>query len=302
MASAARSLATTNSRHMICIYSPEDQVLGDKKIALKKNHDWKVEAEGGVKDYHTYGQAFLRFLNSAEGLFRVGQLGERLPKFINATREHYGLDRLVPLDNCMSKSLLSWTWLTTIPHAITMTPGMVSDVKDAAGAWNDSSISSKQKQYKFEKATREVTDTAAMYSYSLANVVSVFPSLSHHVRSLIQFGDAATLVHDVTSLKINAQNLVHAYSVDTSKATRAMKETVEGTKRYSLVALAKDVAASVSGFFGIFTGTTILPVVAFAFLSLASTVCAVFRKMCEDTMPYKPIHFLDNRHVTQVTV
>lgn len=294
---------TTNSKAVLaCIYSPEAQTLGNKRITLKENHDWKVEAEGGVKNYHTLGQAALRFLNTQEGVFRFGQLGERIPKFINAAREHYGKPRLVPLDNCMSKSVLSWTWLTTIPHALCITPGAISDVKAASKAWNDKSFSSEQRRYKIEKATRDASDTVSMYSYSVGNIVGLFPSASHHVRSFMKFGDALALVKDVTSLKINAENLTYAYSVDTTKATRSMKETIEGTKRYAIAGLAKDFFSSTAGIFGIFTGTAVLSAFTFAFLSVANTVCAVVKKMFEETMPYKPIHFLDKAQVTEVKV
>jgi hypothetical protein len=301
MASTTRRAADSRAL-LACIYSPEAQTLGDERITLNENHEWKVAADGGVKKYHTLGQSALRFLNTQEGVFRFGQLGDRIPKFINAAMEHYGKARSVPLDNCTSKSLLSWTWLTTIPYVICVTPGTIGDIKDASNAWSDKSLSSQQRRYKIEKATRELTDTTAMYSYSFGNIVSLFPSVSHHVRSFIKFGDAVTLVKDVTSLKINAENLAYAYSVDTSKATRSMKETIEGTKRYAIAGLAKDVFAATSGIFAIFTGTSVLSAVTFAFLSMAETVSAVVKKMFEETMPYRPIHFLDNAQVTQVKV
>lgn len=288
----------TNNKRFFAIYAPEAQTLNDKKITLKENHDWKVEADGNVKAHHSLGQSVLRFLESAEGLFRFGQLGDRLPKFVNAARAEYGLSRLAPLDACGSKSLASWTWLTTIPRVITMTPGTIDVVKEASDGLKDSTLNRSQKIYKFEKATREVTDTAAMYAHAAGNVASLFPNLTAFNASCTQFADNTTFAHDLISLKMNCQNYWHARTVDLTSATRAIKETVEGTKRVTLVAIAKDVVAAV-GF--LVAGSVMLKAVALAALPLAATVLAVVRKMCEETMAFKPINFLDNRSVTWVT-
>jgi|GEM_PF-3348851 len=297
--------AQTNNRHFLtCIYAPEVQTIGKQKFILKENHDWKVEAEGKAKSYHSVGQAALRYLNTAEGLFRVpGQFCERLPKFVNAVREEMGLPRWAPLDDCTGRSRNSWVWLTTIPHAITMTPGMIQDVKEAKQAWSDTTLTQAQRRFKFEKATREVTDTAAMYAYSAANVLSLIPQVAKHVPTVVTCGDSATVVHDALSAKMNAENYFLATRVDLSKATPAIKEAVENSKTYALWAMAKDVAATVGGFFSLLalaTGVAVLPAVAAAAFSLASTTLAIIRKMYSETMMHKPIDFLCNKSVVQL--
>ena len=292
MASAVTAI--TNNKRFLTIYSPEAQTLNDKKITLKENHDWKVEADGDVAKHHSLGQSVLRFLESAEGLFRFGQLGERLPKFVNSARVECGLAPLAPLDVCASKSLASWTWLTTIPRVITMTPGVIDVVKEASESVKDSTLHVSQKRYKLEKATREVSDAVAMYAHAAGNVASLFPGLGKLDVACHQFADKTTFGHDLVSLKMNGENYWHARSVDLTNATHAIKETVEGTKRVALVAIAKDIAA-IAGF--LVTGSLAV----LAALPLAATVLAIIRKMCEETMAFKPINFLDNRSVTWVT-
>lgn len=288
----------TSNNRFLTIYIPEAQTLKDKKITLKENHDWKVEADGNVKEHHSLGRSVLRFLESAEGLFRFGQLGERLPKFVNAARAEYGLSSLAPLDTCASKSLASWTWLTTIPRVITMTPGTIDVVKEASDGLKDSALNRSQKLYRFEKASREVTDTAAMYAHAAGNVASLFPGMTAFNASCSRFADNTTFAHDILSLKMNCENYWHARSVDLASATRTIKETVEGTKRTTLVAIAKDIVA-LAGF--LVAGSLMVKAVMLAALPLAATVLAVIRKMSEEAMTFKPINFLDNRSVTWVT-
>jgi len=296
--------AQINRRVLTCIYAPEAQTIGNKKISLTENHDWKTEAQGKTKEYHSLGQATLRYLKSAEGLYRIGQLGERVPKLTNAVRQEYNLPRLSVLDTCTSKSLSAWTWLTTIPRTIEMTPGVLGDVKEAKNALSDPTLSGQQVRYKFEKAFREATDLAAMSAYSVAQVAGLFPSMAKFTANTVTFAEGSTLVHDVTSLKINGENYIRGWSIDLAKATPAMKETVERTRSYNLIALAKDVSSVASGFFGLLfvaTGMSVLPGIAFATLALASTIFAVIRKLYEETMTYKPISYLDNKHVTLVS-
>src|SRR5271155_1930656 len=89
--------------------TPTEQTIGNRTITLKPNANPASPA-----------MAVLQFLKTDEGLFRFGQLGERLPKFVNAVREHYGMRPSTTLDDCAKKSFQSWTWLTTIPRAVTM--------------------------------------------------------------------------------------------------------------------------------------------------------------------------------------
>jgi hypothetical protein len=294
--------ARLNRHFLTCIYAPEEQTLGKHRVTLRENHDWKTEAKGETADYHSLASSVNRFLGTAEGLFRVGQLGERVPKFVNTLREDMGMSRVVPLDACMANSVSAWTWLTAIPRAIEMTPGVIRDVKDAKDALHNKDLTSPQVRYKLEKATREVTDAVAMYAYSMSNITGLFPSMTPFTASTMNFADSATFAHDVVSLKMNVENLVRMRSLDTSKATPAMKETIEQTKTYNMWAIAKDVVASVSGFFKLFLAAVAVPKIAFATLSLASTVFAVIRKMYEETMVYKPVTFLDAKQVSLVTV
>lgn len=300
----ATSVQTNNRHFLTCVYAPEVQTIGNQKITLTENHNWEVEAKGKAAKYHSLSQATLRYLNSAEGLFRIpGQFCERLPKFVNAVRQECGLTRWEPLDDCTKRSLSSWVWLTTIPHAITMTPNMIDEVVEAKKAWGDKTLSQEQRRFKFEKATREVTDTAAMYSYSAANVISLFPQLSPYVKKAVVTGDSFTIAHDVLSAKMNAENFWLARKVDLSKATPAIKEAVSNTKTYALWATAKDIAATVGGFFSLLSlavGAAVLPLVVSATFSLLTTSFAIVRKLYSETMTHKVIDFLDNRSVVKL--
>jgi len=292
-------MATSVSRNIYASEIPtqilgnQTQILGNQEITLKPN-----------AKHRSFPGSILSFLDTQEGVFRFGQLSERIPKFVNAVRREVGLSRWAPLDDCTRQSVAAWSWLTTVPRAITMTPGMAGDVQEALRSCGDKSMSFQQKRYAWEKATREVTDTAAMYAYSAANVASLFPSLSKFGASVVQFAETSTTIHDGFSLKINVENLANALACDASEATPEIQETLKGTIRYNMIATAKDIVAFVSGMLGIYllaTGTALVPSIAFVTMSLASTVFAVIRKLYEDSMSFKPISFLDHRSVTQVT-
>ncbi len=273
--------------------TPNTHTIGNRTITLKPN-----------ANQSSLAMAVLNFLKTDEGLFRFGQLGERLPKFVNAVREHYGMLPSRNLDDCAKKSFQSWTWLTTIPRAITMTPGVIADAQDAAAAWDDQTLGLHQKRYKVEKAFREVTDAAAMYSYSLGNIVCLFPSLSKLNASCLASGANFTVAHDAASLHLNVENMTRALTVDVTKATPEIESAVKNTIRRDMIGTLKDIAALapfVFGMLAIVTGVAVMPALAAAACSLASTVFGSMRKMYEDTMPFKPINFLDNRSVTLIT-
>jgi hypothetical protein len=276
------------------IYAPEAQTgtIGKQTITLEPN-----------TKHANLATSINQYLKSDDGLFRFGQLGERIPKFVNEVRKHYGMPSLPPFDRCSEKSFQAWTWLTTIPRAITMTPGVITDVQDAAVSLNDSTLNSQQKRHKIEKAVQQVADASAMYCYSVANLSSLFPSLNHVNVAALNAGSTFTTAYDAIGLHVNAENMARAMSVDVTKATQEMQETVKGTVRYNMLAAAKHIVAFATGFFAVLhlaSGISILPILAAATMSLASTVFAVMRKLYEDSMPFKPINFLDNRHVTLI--
>jgi hypothetical protein len=273
--------------------TPTQQTIGNRTITLKPNANQASPA-----------MAVIQFLKTDEGLFRFGQLGERLPNFMNAIREQYGKVPSRPLDDCAKKSFQSWTWLTTIPRAITMTPGVIADVQDAAEAWNNQTLGLHQKRYKVEKAVREVTDAAAMYSYSVGNVASLFPSMSKLYASCLASGVNFTAVHDAASLHLNVENMARALTVDISKTTPEIASAVKYTIRRDMIATLKDIVALAPIVFGMLafvTGVAVMPALAVATCSLASTAFGTLRKLYEDTLPFKPISFLDNRHVALIT-
>ncbi|HSX38021.1 MAG TPA: hypothetical protein VLE95_04240 [Chlamydiales bacterium] len=295
----------TNHRFRGFSYEPEVQSFGRKKVTLVENHDWKIELSGKSRAYHSLGEAALRYLRSAEGLFRVGQLSERVPKFVNLARQEMGLPRLKPLDVCAQQSRMAWNWLATIPRTIEMTPGVISAVQDAQAALQSNTLLPQQIQFKVETAFREVSDAIAMYAYSMSNVASLFLNTDKLCATCINVGSVSTFSNDLVSLKINAENYARASSIDLTGATHAIKDTVNQTKYYNLLSMAKDIVSCVSGFFGILllaTGVAVVPGIALAALSLASTVFGVSRKLYSETMPFKPLEFLANKNVTYLAV
>ncbi len=274
--------------------TPTRQTIGNRTITLKPNANQNSPAK-----------AVIQFLTTAEGLFRFGQLGERLPNFVNTIREQYGMPPSRPLDDCAKRSFQSWTWLTTIPRAITMTPGVIADVQDAAEALNDKTLGLNQKRYQVEKALREVTDAAVMYSYSVGNIVSLFPSLSKLNASCLVSGANFTAAHDAASLHLTVENMAHALTVDVSKTTPEIASAVKYTIRRDMISALKDIASLapfVFGMLALVTGVVaVMPALALATCSLASTAFGTLRTLYENTLPFKPISFLDNRHIALIT-
>jgi hypothetical protein len=266
------------------IYIPETQTqtIGNRSITLKPN----ANQQNGL------GTALMQFLKTDEGLFRFGQFFERFPKLVNETRKYYGMAPSLPLADCANRSLQSWTWLTTIPRAITMTPGVLADAQDAVDAWNDPTLDLHQKRYKVEKAFREVTDAGAMYSYSLGNIACLFPSLGKLYAACLTSGANFTVAHDAASLHLNLENLARGMTVDLTQATPEIESAVKNTIRRDMIATLKDIAALAPFIFvmlAVVTGVAAMPALAAATCSLASTVFGTMRKVYEDTLPSKPI-------------
>ena len=196
------------------IYTPEE-TLGNARITLRMNHDWKTGAEGktATATYHGLPEATRRFLGSAEGLFRFGQLLEKVPKASNAALQAIGLPPSGPLDTCARNSARAWTWLTTIPHAIEMTPETCNTFQEAKEALYDPTLTEAQVQYKFKKAVRETTSCAGMWGYSVSNIASLFPRWNRLSATALLVGDSACLAADMTNLEMNVKNIGRAYSL-----------------------------------------------------------------------------------------
>ena len=208
----------------------------------------------------------------------------------------------LPLADCANRSFQSWTWLTTWPRLLTMFSGVCADAKDGADAWNDPTLDLNQKRYKVEKAFREVTDLAAMFSYSVGNVACLFPSQSKLFTACLISGERFTAAHDAASLHLNVENLARAMTVDLTQATPEIESAVKNTIRRDMIATLKDIVALAPFIFAMFAvvtgvGVAVMPALAAATCSLASTVFGTMRKVYEDTLPFKPICFADNRHV-----
>ncbi|MBM3184041.1 MAG: hypothetical protein FJZ64_01895 [Chlamydiae bacterium] len=284
---------------------PGPQTLGNQSVSLKVNHSWEEMAKGpaNLKRYHGVQDRALAYLRTDSGLFRFGQLMERVPRFANELLAQFNGTFSPALATLSSKGLTGWTWLTTFPRIATMTPGTIEAVKDAREAVKAGVLPRDQIRHKVEHAVRETTDLAAMLGYGASMTASLFPQALAAEKAIRTAADGVTFAHDVISLDMNARNLQAARHVDLAKATPEMKQVVAETKRQNMFAIAKDVVSIVSGILGlglIATGVAVIPGLALAGLSLASTILAIIRDLYKDTMMYKPIEFYNNKHVTQL--
>lgn len=305
MATTASVQTQTQRRFLTCISAPEAQTIGNQRITLRENHDWKTEAEGKAKDYHSFGSAVMRTLGTANGIFRFTQLMERMPKFANALSEELGYARSPALDALTKDSRTGWVWCATFPRVIEMTPGTISSVKEARATIKDDSLAPDQKKHKLEKAFNDITDAGAMYMHSAGMIAGLFPAYQKASAVFHNTAEGCTVMHDAASLHMDAQNYLKARAVDLTYATPQIKKTVEETKTLNLISTVKNVFSLASGILALTllaTGVSYASALTLATISLSSTVFAVGRKLYEETMMFKPITFLDNKHVTHVTV
>ena len=76
------------------------------------------------------------------------------------------------------------------------------------------------------------------------------------------------------------------------------------TKKRKLLALAKNVcsvAAALSGIILIATGVGVIPGIALLVLGLSGTIFALWGKIHEEGMRWKPIDFFGGKHVKQIS-
>lgn len=271
-------------------------------VTLIPNHSLDVAVKGkyAVKTYHSLWSSTLRFLDSAEGLFRVGQLMDRVPRLMNAVRQEYGVKPHPVLDGLSGKGLNAWTWGTTFPRIVCLSQLAANANREAREALSDGSTP-EQAANKNLVAVRETTDFMAMSCHGISMISSLFPHGMALAKTFTTTAEASTLVHDVVSLDINTRNLTRAYTTELKGATAEIKSVLDQTKTHNWIAIAKDVCSVATGLFGmlfIATGVAVIPGIAMLTLSLASTILAVTRKLYEEQMYCKPINFSDRRHVT----
>jgi hypothetical protein len=300
---AASAQQNTMNQLMTYLY-PEPHKMGNCSITLNENHDVKTAIENKKKECHSLNQSFFRVLRTSEGVFRFTQLVERIPKFANAVRVELGMSKLPVLDALSSKALGGWTWCTTFARTIEVTPAAIESVKEVRKALKEKTLSTDQMVYKAEQAVSDLTEATAMWGYSVSMVASVFPNAGAVAKTFYGTAESATFTQDVLSLHMNGQNLLRAHKVDVKGATEDMKATIAETKKYNLIAMAKDICSIASGALGLYllaTGAAIASGFVLATLSLAATALAVTRKLYSETMMFRPITFLDNKQVSLIT-
>ncbi len=271
-------------------------------VTLIPNHslDIAVKGKNAVNTYHSLWRSTLRFLDSAEGLFRVGQLMDKVPKWINVARQEYGMEKSPILDGLSGKGLTAWTWGTTFPRIVCLAQSAVTANQEARAALSDGSTP-EQAAHKNLVSIRDTISAMTMSCRGVSMVLSLFPQGAALTKVFTTTAETVTLAYDGISFDINTQNLKRAYSAELKGATAEIKEILDQTKTCHWIATARDVCSGAVGIFGVLfiaTGVAIVSGIAMVTLSLTATILAVTRKLYEEQMHCKPINFSDRRHAT----
>lgn len=264
---------------------------GYPRINLVKNPD----AEKGV------GRSVLKFFNSSEAVFRMGQLMDKLPKWGNEVRESLGMTRCTAMDKLSSKGLVAWTWGTTFLRIPVVIDDAIQEDKEVRLAMSNHTLTDLQLDQKIAKSASATTEAVSMTCHGASMVASLFPQTASLSKMFTATAETVGLVHDGLEFNMHKKNLQRAYSMDLSGATSEMQDAVQQTKDNNWIAVAKDTCSVVSGVFGLLlamTGLSFLSSLTSATLSLGSTAFAVIRKMHEMSMSYKPINFVDVKVLT----
>ena len=258
------------------------------RVKLVKNPD----AENGV------GRSILKFFNSSEAVFRMGQLMDKLPKWGNEVRESLGMGRYAPMDTLSSKGLTAWTWGTTFLRIPQVIDEAVQENEATRLAISNDALTGAQVDRQIAKSASATTEAVSMACHGASMTAGLFPQTALLSKMFTATAETVGLAHDAIEFGLHKKNLELAYSMDLAGATSEMKEAVQQTKDNNWIAVAKDVCSVFSGIFGFLcavTGLSFLSNLTAATLSLGSTAFAVTRKIHEMNMSYKPINFVDAR-------
>lgn len=241
----------------------------------------------------------LKFIGTSEGIFRIGQLMERIPKFINSVLSSLGRHRVEALDTLAGKGLTAWTWGTTFPRIVEVVIGAKEATAEAEEALTDGSNAA-QVKHKAIKAAREVTEAVTMSCHGLKMAAGLVPQMEAVSATFATVADTVGLGHDSIALGMHCKNLSLAHAVDLKGATPEVVNTVHSTCTNHWFGIMKEVCSVASGVFGLLCAVTgaVVPGLLLIALSLTSTVMAVVRKLHQETMDFAPINFLDKHHVT----
>ncbi|MBI5272488.1 MAG: hypothetical protein HY861_00715 [Chlamydiia bacterium] len=282
--------------------------VDNKVVSLQASHGLKEEMGGGsaIAKYHTPAQAVIRFLGTMEGGYRFSQLFGRVPKWLNAVRVECGMGESSFLRRLGEKGDAHWSSFVRIPSTTQDAISSVRDARDAVTKVGTSdALRPEQVGYQVKKALRDVADWVSTVGYSAATVCQLIPTAEQQAKKIIQVSDTVTLGGDVVSAQMSMANLgrmqAMAKVADAQGASAELVDTIQQTKRYNMLALAKDICAITSGIFGLIflaTGISVVSGIVLLTIGLASTLFAVTKKLYEETMSWKPINFFDSKHVT----
>lgn len=248
-------------------------------------------------------RATIKWFGSSEAIFRLGQLMDRLPRWVNTGREAYGYKPFSSLQTLSSKGMTAWTWGTTFPRIPEVIIQAMDSHRAAAEGAADGS-SPDQVAAKSVEAARDVMEAVTMICHGVTMPLSIFFPGATVGKVLATTADNTTLAHDTIDLGVVAANLNRAYQVDCHGATEEVLVALDQTKTNNMIAIAKSVCSVFSGLLGLILLTTgIAPISGFGLvtLSLSSTLLAITRKLHELQMTYKPIDFFAANHISWVS-
>jgi hypothetical protein len=228
----------------------------------------------------------LKYLKGDAGLYRFGQLMDRVPFLIGRLVEDHK-----EIDEFSRKNRSAWQHSFTIPRAITMTPESCENIGKGLSAIVDRNASGMEKLHAGLETIVETTDLVSMYILSGLTFLPFLPVSKKLADQLSETVNGATLVHDVTDVAVNYDKW---RILGKTTVLDLDKEAVEQTRTNHLLALAKGVVSAVGGVFwaiGMVTGRAYLPLVMAAIFSLSATVFAIAKDLHKDVwMQYKPIN------------
>lgn len=223
------------------------------------------------------------YLATSLGVFQGLRLAQRTTRLANEIRNVSGHGYSSTLTDLDTKFFMGWA-VMGVPRLYGMTKGAIQ----ANQALKEKCVVPGERSRKIEKAIRETTETAALYGHVIGFL--------GQTKKLSSFANTVDLISDSFDLKIAATDcrLISkaAKQAVLENAEPEVQNTLEQTKRHTMIRIAKAVSAVASGIFGVALaafGVVLAPAIILIILALASTSLSITGHFYKETKPYKLI-------------
>jgi hypothetical protein len=272
--------------------------IGTNRITLEGNVPLDLELNPGkIAEDRALLPSVLRVFRTAEGISYVGASIRDVLMIVDQTGlAHSGAAAHRFADGAAV--------LTTFPRL----PGLWVEVKKSADAIRAPKIEQTKLEYqrKWDKGVHNVCEAVSSTAKATTTILSLSAQNTALLEPIRPFLSSVSLVGSVSSLKMDIEDLaaVNRAIAGAKGVSEECQNVLYETKKRKLLALAKNVcsvAAALSGIILIATGVGVIPGIALLVLGLSGTIFALWGKIHEEGMRWKPIDFFGGKHVKQIS-